>query len=104
MTTGTERPLRIQINPEEGVSLRADLGDGRSVDFLPMIFTWRLAVGPTGEHTYNEFWCFKERWQAIAAFLLFAADPSVEPEGWVKHVPSHRRRRNGDPATEWVEP
>jgi len=27
-----------------------------------------------------------------------------EPEGWVRHQPSNRRRTNGDPATEEVRP
>lgn len=80
------------------------LPDGRQISVLLMIFTFRICIGdPEGD--YEDGWCYPhdlgmrevleiaDSWNGIG-------DP---PDGWVKHLGSGRRRRNGDPMREYVE-
>lgn len=86
-----------------GFSAYRVLEDGRVAIVLPQVFNTILTVSSP------ESWrlgCRDDvftymRWQdAVAA--LEAWDGSGEPEGWVRHQPSNRRRPEGDPAWEYV--
>ena len=60
------------------------------------------------QYGYEEFYCFASMDLAVKALDAYAdtliANPQskVEPEGWHRHFPSHRRRENGDPKKEVV--
>lgn len=92
----------ILAEPEEGVLLRFETPDGRWVDLTNQIFNMRISIGPANSQTYTEFYCYRDRFHAMNAFLLLRHDPTTEPTGWVRHVPSARRRPDGDPAKEYV--
>lgn len=82
-----------------------ELEDGREITVVQMIFTRRICIGPAGELCFDDGWCYPNDLGAL--FVVAAAiawdgedDP---PVGWVKHIGSGRRRKNGDPNQEWVE-
>jgi hypothetical protein len=78
------------------------LDDGRVLAVYPMIFTFRLVVGPAGDMGYDDCWCFHD--QRAALVQLASWDGTGEPVGWHRHPPSGRRRPDGDPEQEYVNP
>lgn len=85
-----------------------DLGAGRGLWIYPMMFTFKLVIGRIGADTYEDGWCYRREYMAdfIRVFAAMNAwDPAQEkePEGWVRHPPTGRRRfPDGDPETEEV--
>jgi hypothetical protein len=80
-----------------------DLGDGRGVWLVPMIYTIKLIIGPIGAVWYDDGWCYKTTLRAQRAFDEWNPAVDKEPQGWVRHPPTGRRRfPDGDPATEEV--
>ena len=80
-----------------------DVGDGRGVWIYPMIYTFKIAIGPIGVGWFTDSWCYTTGPKALAALLEWNPLEEPEPEGWVRHPRSGRRRfPNGDPATEEV--
>jgi hypothetical protein len=41
---------------------------------------------------------------AVCALMKFANNDDPEPEGWVRAIPSMRRRPGGDKAKEYIAP
>lgn len=78
------------------------LPDGRLVAVVHMIYTWRLTVGPADAYGYDDGWCYPTEEDAIVALVLW--DGMGEPTGWHRHPRSGRRRPEGDPAREYVNP
>lgn len=74
------------------------LSDGRQLWLYPMLFTERLAIGPAGGDSYDDFWCYDDALAAYCAFLTWnPLDPATpEPEGWSKHKPSGRTGKERD--------
>lgn len=54
----------------------------------------------TAHAAFDEEWMFKTVEQAVEAFHKWDGDG--EPEGWIRHTPSNRRRPDGDPSKETV--
>jgi hypothetical protein len=51
----------------------------------------------------DEAWEYDHPEAAAAALHTYLADPdAAEPEGWTRHIPSWRRREEGDPDREEV--
>jgi hypothetical protein len=42
--------------------------------------------------------------QAVLAFVQWEGQEGTEPEGWMRHVQSGRRRPGGDPTQEYINP
>lgn len=85
------------------------LRDGRAVVLLPLFFGVRLGIDETGERPLNPIdgsfahvYDFDDSHAGWVAALGW--DGQGEPDGWVKHFPSGRRRPGGDPALERVDP
>lgn len=82
------------------------LPDGREISVLLMIFSYRICIGDDYGYGYSDGWCYPHG--LGSAFVIAAAeswDGTGDPaDGWVKHIGSSRRRPNGDPAQEYVEP
>lgn len=80
-----------------------DLGDGRAVWIYPMLYTFKIAIGPVDSPGYSDHWCYKDLKSVVSAFALWEPSTEPEPGGWVRHPPTGRRRfPDGDPATEEV--
>lgn len=88
------------------------LPDGRKIALEPMIWDgWRMHVvalvdGPDGDMTWadrsTEMFTFPTYASGATAFLGWMGAPGTEPDGWVRHQPSNRRRTDGDPDREYV--
>jgi hypothetical protein len=77
------------------------LEDGRCVYLFPTIFNLRIGVSKdTEDKGFTEFYCFHDNEAAFEA--MDSWNGTGDPEGWVRHVPSHRRRPHGDPSKEYV--
>lgn len=102
----------VESPPVAGGQLGAiafrDLGDGRGLWIYPMMFTFKLVIGRIGADTYEDGWCYRREYMSdfIQVFMAMNAwDPfkEREPEGWVRHPQTGRRRfPDGDPETEEV--
>jgi hypothetical protein len=84
------------------------LRDGRTVRLIPLTFG-RAAItagSPASERMgcHDELWTYEDPVRALDEFERYCQHPWREPSGWVRHQPSNRRRRGGDPATEEVRP
>lgn len=60
------------------------------------------APGADSSQGYAEAWQYETVGAAVAAFERWDPMSECEPEGWVRHIPSYRRRPGGDPAREHV--
>lgn len=81
---------------------RRDLADGRSIFVVPQLYNTKITIG-TGELTYDQEWTYHNAAFAIAAMEKW--NPESEPDppiGWFRHIPSHRRRPDGDPNREYI--
>jgi hypothetical protein len=107
-----QRPPRLSVQGFEPFhwgdtpAMRRTLPDGRQVGVVPMLFIWAVIV-TTGDLTnpldgYDDRWCYRGLASAIEAAWQW--DGTGEPTGWIRHPISGRRRDNGDPATEYVQP
>lgn len=78
-------------------------GDGRYAAVYPFLYTDAIIVGKIDDEVqYEDRWCYEKGGAASAA--LNDWDGTGEPAGWHRHPNSGRRRKNGDPATETVNP
>jgi hypothetical protein len=81
------------------------LDDRRWVGVTAFMFTHAVVWGWIGDPhaVHEERWCYPTPAQALTAAHTWdgTGDPA---DGWLRHLPSGRRRTNGDPATERIEP
>lgn len=80
-----------------------DLGDGRTLYLCQMLLgNVRLNIGNTGNKTgYFDGYCFHDAdaaWRAVLGW-----DGQEEPDGWVRHLKSGRRRPDGTPESEFIQ-
>ena len=86
-----------------GAVLYRELGDGRSLWVYRMNYTFKLAIGVTDAGGFDNSWCYKDLLTATLAFHAWRPFETPEPEGWVRHPHTGRRRfPDGDPATEEI--
>ncbi len=79
------------------------LPDGRVLDVVNLFLSGLLTVSATADDVgYSEAYTYATETEAVLAFCLW--DGEGEPDGWICHRPSNRRRENGDPATEEIRP
>lgn len=79
------------------------LARGRWAGLMRFMFTYAIIVGRMGDEVgYENRWCYKT--YAAALMALETWDGVGEPEGWHRHPDTGRRRENGDPDTEYVNP
>ena len=96
-------PRDYTFSPEAGVYVRRHFGDG-AVDLVPLTFgRGALQRGRAGADDYIDVWTFPS---IVAAYCALTAwDGEGDPcDGWIRHQPSNRRRPDGSPASEYVEP
>ena len=82
-----------------------DLGDGRTIYLRPMLFgNVRLSMGETGDRCFyfEAGWCFHDPDAAWRAAMGWNGDG--DPEGWIRHIRSGRRRPDGTPESEYIDP
>lgn len=87
--------------PEDGCSYYRAFPNGRDAMIMRMAFTHAI-IADLSSGYYGDRWCYHTLADALQA--LYAWDGEGEPTGWHRHPDSGRRRTNGDPATEYVQP
>jgi hypothetical protein len=85
---------------EVNAKMRRLLPDGRILEVFRLIYTWRLTV----THPRDDGICWEDAWcyptlPAIAA-AFFAWNGEGEPDGWIRHPVTGRRRPDGTAASE----
>lgn len=85
-------------------SLIRRLDDLRYVAVIPFLFTWGVVWGYLEEHGhfYEDRWCYHDLPTAIAAATDWRG--VGEPVGWHRHPLSGRRRPDGSPDKEYINP
>lgn len=83
------------------------LDDRRWVGVMPLLFTYGVCWGWIGDPTgVEDRWCYPKASGlelAVAAATLWAG--SGDPiDGWVRQVSTGRRRPDGTPESEYIEP
>lgn len=108
----SQTPIILQAELDAFVDARgyyagAIMPDGRVAMLVPRLFGVDVVVGaePTEMAGVLELYTFAPaRVGILAWFNWVRAGLEGEPEGWIRHRPSDRRRYpDGDPATERVE-
>jgi len=79
------------------------LPDGQVAWIHRLMYTWAILVVEQLELSlgYDDRWCYTSLQGALAALENWTGD---EPEGWIRHPRSGRRRPDGDAAKEFVNP
>jgi hypothetical protein len=78
--------------------------DGRQIiGIRQMIYTWAIFAG-VDEGGYEDQWCYESGALAAIALARWSGNIGTEPDGWIRHPKSKRRRPGGDATQERVEP
>ena len=80
------------------------LPNGRDAALAPFIHTVAIIADLT-EWGYGDRWCYANATDALIGLAEWISrDGEGEPEGWLRHPESGRRRPDGDAAKEWFNP
>jgi len=82
-------------------SIRAADDGSQLVAMRQMVFTWAIFAG-LDEAGYEDQWCFESATAAAMAFVAWSGNMGTEPDGWIRHPKSGRRRPGGDATREYV--
>jgi hypothetical protein len=86
-----------------GALMFREVGDGRGIWVYRMFYTFKMVIGPIGCGGYDDHWCYRDLASVVETYAAWEPLTEKEPEGWVRHPPTGRRRfPSGDPATEEV--
>jgi len=92
--TGTGQPL-----------LTRRLDERRYKAVMPFLYTHAVVWGFVQDWlTYEDRWCYGSAAAACIAADRWEGPDHGEPEGWHRHPRSGRRRPDGDPDQEYVNP
>lgn len=87
--------------------------DGYLVEVIPLLFD-RFGIVMTPkvmDGTYHDRWDYYgilpvakavTEWEPPADYVFTGGVPVSEPNGWIRHLPTGRRRKDGDPSTEEI--
>lgn len=78
------------------------LPDGRIVWIQPFAYTSAIMCMRPGQDLFEDRWCFHSTTAALTALWAWSTALEPEPTGWHRHLPSGRRRPDGDPGKEYV--
>jgi len=95
-----EKLLRYLAQHYPVVMVKAD---GNVCALAPMAFTWAI-LSECCYAGYGERWCYSTPDGALNALAAWNGADGTEPTGWHRHPDSGRRRPDGDPAREYIEP
>lgn len=80
-----------------------EIGDGIYAAIKPLLFHWTMIVGEIGDQrTFATRYCYADLGKALSALILW--DGNGDPVGWHRHPDTGRRRPDGNPAEEYIEP
>lgn len=92
--------------PDNGAIVRR-IDNLRYMAVQPYIYTHGIIWGyiRDAKYGYEDRWCYPHGPDAIRAASQWDGNaPLTEPDGWIKHVTTGRRRPNGDKTKEYIDP
>jgi hypothetical protein len=93
----------IQISAEYGVQFERLTDDGRIAQVSLLLFgAGSISIGPAGSQFYNETYSYETYSTAVLALAGWDIETEAEPSEWIRHLPTGRRRPNGDPTQEYI--
>ena len=75
---------------------------GRGVWIIRKAYTHAICVGEVCEDCFDDQWCYPTYELAAAALAAWNPSDQVEPQGWIRHPASGRRRPAGDATKEFI--
>lgn len=90
---------------EEGYHTLLRVGDEEYVALHRLMFHWTIRRGTIERvFEYDDAWCYTADFDSALSHLLDwkSLEFSGEPQGWVRHPRTGRRRPNGDASREYV--
>ncbi len=94
--------VTLKITNEQGFIARKDLADGRYITLTPQLFATLLTISQAGDECgWSEAYTYEDPEKAVESFEAWNGngDPC---DGWIRHIPSNRRRKGGDPNREHI--
>jgi len=85
----------------EGVVAARQLSDGRWLLLVSRIANAGLLVDrDLDDGVFEEEYSFRFLAEALVALIVWTPDEVSDPSGWLRHIPSYRRRPGGNTAKE----
>ncbi len=103
----SEREYTLAMPNRRGqIAVRPDCpAPGKEAAVVPLLFGARITVGDADDDFgWSECWDYDDLEAANEALHRWDPTKEAEPSGWVRHIPSYRRRPDGDPRREYVAP
>lgn len=92
----------VELFPYQFRNLRK-LPDGRAVWIGKFIYTYPICIGRVSDDgNYDDRWCYENFDKAAVALSAWNPMTSSEPEGWIRHPKSGRRRPDANKEKEYV--
>ena len=92
--------------PANGAIVRR-IDNVRYMAVQPFLYTHGIIWGyiADAKYGYEDRWCYPQATVAVAAASAWDGNaPWTEPQGWIKHVTTGRRRPDGDASKEYIDP
>lgn len=99
--SGSDLFVALDLDHQPDIAVGRTLDDGR-VLYVNLLFCGEARLCLGDRYGVDQAWYYETVDQALAAYVQW--QPDVEPTGWNRHIPSHRRREHGDPTKECVRP
>lgn len=94
------------LHPEQGYMGVLRLDEDRYAAIYEGIACGQIIIGKIGDKvSWEQRYDFDDLMSAVHGLAnWFTGDFEGDPPGWLRHIPSNRRRVNGDPAKEFIGP
>ena len=101
--TPEEQARIMDVLRRERVVAARQLRDGRWLLAVPRMFNGGLLVDRNvDDGMFEEEYSYQALDEAMIALIVWDPDTDADPSGWVRHIPSYRRRPGGDATKEEV--
>jgi hypothetical protein len=82
------------------------MGDGQYLVLHRLMFHWTMIRGTMfDDWGYEDRWCYADLKKASAGLVdWWSRGFEGEPTGWHRHPDTGRRRPDGDPSQEYIDP
>jgi len=101
--TAEEQARIMDVLRRERVVTARQLRDARWLLVTPRMYNAGLIVDrDLDDGMFEEEYSYAAIDEAIVALIVWNPDDETDPSGWVRHIPSYRRRPGGDQTKEYV--
>lgn len=101
--TPDEQTRILDVLRRERIVAARQRADGRWLMVVPRMYNAGLIVDrDLDDGMFEEEYSYEALDEAIVALIVWDPATDADPSGWVRHIPSYRRRPGGDAAKEYV--